>query len=222
MTALIVALDTDSSSLLESELNGHVNMFKYGPVSLLQRHLVLPHSFIDLKLHDTPETVSRAIIAMKPHYPMMLTIHALGGREMIQAARKACDTYIAPPLLIAVTVLTSLDNADMSSIGMHSHANSAVRLAYLAHNNGADGIVCSGYELDSMRSIFMNRLKYVVPGIRIDNTPGGGQKRVSTPQHAVSNGADYIVVGRPITQATDPVSAAMEFQLALKEAERTT
>lgn len=166
--------------------------------------------FLDLKLHDIPNTVAGGVRAVLPLAPRLLTLHAAGGAAMIAAARQAADAAgAARPLLLAVTVLTSLDAAALTAIGVTaSPAEQVVRLAKLAVAAGADGIVCSPLEVAAVRAALGPGPKLVVPGIRPAGAAAGDQARVMTPVEAVSAGADWIVVGRPITGATDPAIAA--------------
>lgn len=168
--------------------------------------------FLDLKLHDIPNTVGAAIGSLSHLQPAMLTIHAGGGSAMVAAARAACEDAFAPdqrPLLLAVTVLTSLDDAALAEMGVRDGAQAQVlRLAELALRNGADGLVCSAHELAALRSRFGTEPVLVTPGIRPAGAVAGDQKRVMTPTQAAAAGADWIVVGRPITGAPDPAAAA--------------
>ena len=168
--------------------------------------------FLDLKFHDIPNTVAQACVVAARLGVFMLNVHAGGGRAMLRAARDAVANAGAvpqsPPLLVAVTVLTSLTDADLRETGYADGATAqAVRLATLARDCGLDGVVCSAVEAPAMRRAFGREFKLVTPGIR---PPGGSiddQARVITPEAAVANGADYLVVGRPITRAADPVAA---------------
>ncbi|PYD60170.1 orotidine-5'-phosphate decarboxylase [Novacetimonas maltaceti] len=168
--------------------------------------------FLDLKLHDIPNTVASAIGSLARVRPAMLTIHASGGRAMIAAARRAVDETFpegARPLLLAVTVLTSLDAEALHETGVESDvADQVVRLGRLAVSAGADGLVCSPHEIRLLREALGDGPVLVVPGIRPAGSAAGDQKRIMTPAQAHAAGADYIVVGRPITRAPDPAAAA--------------
>jgi len=173
--------------------------------------------FLDLKLHDIPNTVAGAVRSVLPLRPMMLTLHAGGGSAMIEAARRAADTVADPPLLLGVTVLTSLDSAALHATGVAGGPRQQVlRLARLALDAGADGLVCSAQETPMLRDAFGSRPVLVVPGIRPDGAAADDQARTVTPREAVAAGADWIVVGRPITGSTDPsaVAAAIAAELA--------
>jgi orotidine-5'-phosphate decarboxylase len=166
--------------------------------------------FLDLKLHDIPNTVAGAVRAACQVGPAMLTLHAAGGPRMLAAARDAADTTgSARPLLLAVTVLTSLDAAQLEAIGAgRDVAAQVLRLARLAAECGMDGVVCSPNEARLIRDALGDQLVLVVPGIRPAGSAVGDQARVATPAQAVEAGADWLVVGRPITEAPDPQAAA--------------
>jgi orotidine-5'-phosphate decarboxylase len=168
--------------------------------------------FLDLKLHDIPNTVAKAVEALRPLEPSVLTVHSAGGRAMLEAAKAAA----APTTkVVGVTVLTSLDADDLQSIGVGCRPSEQVeRLAALARSAGLDGIVCSGAEVAAARAAWPEGF-FVVPGVR----PAGGaqadQKRVVTPREAIDAGASILVIGRPITGANDPVSALRDVALSL-------
>jgi len=160
--------------------------------------------FLDLKLHDIPNTVAKAVEALAPLEPAILTVHAAGGREMLAAARAA-----APPStkIVAVTVLTSLDAVDLAQAGViGSPAEQVQRLAELARDAGVDGIVCSGAEVAAAKAAWPEGF-FVVPGIRPARADVADQKRVVTPRQALDDGASILVIGRPITEAVDPGAA---------------
>ncbi len=166
--------------------------------------------FLDLKLHDIPNTVAGAVRAVLALAPRMLTLHAAGGAAMIEAARAAVGSAgPARPLLLAVTVLTSLDAAALAATGIAQvPAEQVLRLGRLALAAGADGLVCSPHEVARLRDALGDKPKLVVPGIRPAGEDRGDQARVMTPAEAVAAGADWIVVGRAITSAADPAAAA--------------
>jgi orotidine-5'-phosphate decarboxylase len=166
--------------------------------------------FLDLKLHDIPNTVAGAVRAVLPLRPRMITLHAAGGAAMITAARKTADTAgAARPLLLAVTVLTSLDQSDLHATGVSGDPGDQVlRLGRLAVAAGADGLVCSPLEIAALREALGTAPKLVVPGIRPAGSATNDQARTMTPRQAIAAGADWIVVGRPITAAADPGAAA--------------
>ena len=176
--------------------------------------------FLDLKFHDIPNTVARACAAASNMGVWMINVHASGGRAMMNAAREAIDKASHSPLLIAVTVLTSLGEEDLKDIGNDSSIESQVlRLANLAQLSGLDGVVCSAKEVSRLRQNLGPDFKLVTPGIRPSNSKKDDQKRVMTPAEAISSGSDYLVIGRPVTQATEPlqVLAAIEEELASVE-----
>ena len=166
--------------------------------------------FLDLKLHDIPNTVAGAVRSLLPLRPAMLTLHAGGGAAMLAAARAAAEAAGADrPILLAVTVLTSMDAAALAATGVAGDpAGQVLRLAGLALAAGADGLVCSPQEVAAIRAEFGPAPYLVVPGVRPTGSAAGDQARTATPAEAVAAGADWIVVGRPITGATDPVAAA--------------
>lgn len=171
--------------------------------------------FLDLKFHDIPNTVAGAIRAVAPLGPKILTIHTQGGPEMMRraaetAAEEAAKHGHAKPWVTGVTILTSLDDADMKAIGVEDVvADQVVRLAALGAENGLDGMVCSPHEITLARAATNPDFKLVVPGIRPAGSAAGDQKRVMSPADAVGAGADVLVIGRPITQAHDPRAAAV-------------
>ncbi len=172
--------------------------------------------FLDLKLHDIPNTVAGAVRSLTGLNVAMLTVHAAGGAAMVAAAREAAEAGRRRPLILAVTVLTSFTDAALAETGVGGGASGqVVRLARLALDAGADGLVCSAHELAVLRQEFGAQPVLVVPGIRPAGAAPGDQARVMTPQAAVQAGADYIVVGRPITGAADPGVAAAEIAASI-------
>ena len=169
--------------------------------------------FLDLKFHDIPNTVAQACASATRLGVWMLNVHAAGGRPMLKAARDAVAATAAEmgtgrPMLIAVTVLTSIDQATLHETGIDIDAGRhGLRLASLARDCGLDGIVCSAVEAPSMRSAFGPDFALVTPGIRLPQSAADDQARIATPEIAAQNGANYLVVGRPITAAADPVAA---------------
>lgn len=164
--------------------------------------------FLDLKFHDIPSTVAQACLAAARLGVWMVNVHALGGRRMMAAAREALDRSAAPPKLVAVTLLTSMELADLVEIGVGGDPEAAVlRLAGLARDSGLDGVVCSAREAALLRREIGRDFCLVTPGIRPAGAAPDDQSRVSTPLDAIRAGADYLVVGRPITRAADPGAA---------------
>jgi orotidine-5'-phosphate decarboxylase len=166
--------------------------------------------FLDLKLHDIPNTVAGAVRSLLPLRPAMLTLHAGGGPAMIAAAREAAELAgAARPMLLAVTVLTSMDAATLSEIGVAGGpVQQVLRLARMALAAGADGLVCSPQEVACIRDAHGAAPFLVVPGVRPAGSAIGDQARVATPAEAIAAGADWLVIGRPITGAADPAAAA--------------
>lgn len=165
--------------------------------------------FLDLKFHDIPNTVAGAVRSTLDLNPAILNVHAQGGPTMMQAAANAVETAgDDKPLLIAVTVLTSLSDDDLQAVGVNDGTESqVVRLARLTQACGLGGVVCSPREIRAIRAACGPDFKLVVPGIRPDWAAAGDQKRITTPAQAIRDGADFIVIGRPITGADDPLAA---------------
>ena len=214
---IYVALDTtdlNGAISLAKRLEGHVGGLKLGleffaahgshGVHQVQAAVQLP-IFLDLKLHDIPNTVACAVQALSGLHPAILTVHAAGGRAMMEDAKAA-----APPgtKVVAVTVLTSLDAGDLKTIGVGGDEHAQVeRLTGLAREAGLDGVVCSGHEVAAAKRVWKNGF-FVVPGVRPAGATVGDQKRVMTPRAAIDAGASILVIGRPITQAEDPDQVA--------------
>lgn len=168
--------------------------------------------FLDLKFHDIPNTVGKAVQALRPLEPAIITVHASGGRAMLEDAKAAAPTGTK---VVAVTMLTSLDASDLRSIGLSPDPHEqVVRLAELAKSAGVDGIVCSGEEVKAAHDAWKDGF-FVIPGIRPANGQMGDQKRAVTPRAALDAGASILVIGRPITQAEDPDLAAREIEATL-------
>ena len=173
--------------------------------------------FLDLKFHDIPNTVAGACRSAARLGVWMLNIHASGGEAMMRAAREAVAGVQRPPLLVGVTILTSLGDADLEKVGFHgTAAENVVRLARLARASGLDGVVCSAQEAQALRAATGADFLLVTPGIRL---PGAGvqdQSRTVAPLEAVRLGADYLVIGRPITQSADPAAALESIRSSLE------
>jgi len=217
---LIVAVDVpDRAAALAAigRLSGHVGCFKLGLEIFVREGPTLVNEivgrgekvFLDLKLHDIPNTVAGAVRSACRLGIGMLTLHAAGGRKMLEAACEAAQGSSSPPLLLAVTALTSLTPDDAHSIGVQYPIPGWVeRLAEVACQAGIRGLVASSHELSNLHSKFGGRMQFVIPGIRPRGAPSQDQARTATPADAIRAGADYIVVGRPILQAPDPALAA--------------
>ena len=170
--------------------------------------------FLDLKLHDIPNTVEKAVRALAHLEPAILTVHAAGGKAMMSAAKAAAPSGTK---VVGVTVLTSLDKDDLASVGVRSSPETQVeRLADLARESGLDGIVCSGAEIAAVRKQWPDGF-FVVPGVRPAGAELGDQKRVVTPAEALADGASVLVIGRPITAAPNPGRAIMDIAASLAQ-----
>lgn len=216
---LIVALDFPEAGpalALAERIEDYCRFFKVGLELYLAEGDAVVHElrhrgysvFLDLKLHDIPNTVAAAVVTAAGTGASMLTIHALGGPNMLRAAVESANKLYRPPLLLAVTVLTSMDSDQLAAVGIDRTPSQEVQqLAAMASSAGMTGFVCSPDEAAHLRRYFPNAT-LVIPGIRPANAAVGDQKRVATPARALAAGADFLVVGRPITRATDPVEAA--------------
>jgi orotidine-5'-phosphate decarboxylase len=211
---IAVALDTSDAWQLKQWAEmfaGHADVLKIGLEAMTALGpeaitLALPHApvFCDLKLHDIPNTVAGAVAAAADRGASMITVHAAGGPAMIEAAVQAAPSDLA---ILAVTVLTSLDDATLADLGMASAAAAVPALAKRAEAAGASGIVCAGDQIAAVREVVGSAMSVVVPGIRPATAARQDQARVVTPAQAVRAGADLLVVGRPVTAAADPLAA---------------
>jgi len=225
MNPIFVALDTpglDQAIAMTEAVRGHAGGVKLGleffsaqgPQGIRRVSEIGLPIFLDLKLHDIPNTVAKTVEALAPLEPAILTVHAAGGHEMLQAAKRA-----APPgtKVVAVTLLTSLDAGDLADLGIdRSPAEQVTRFAWIARDAGIDGIVCSGAEVAAARKTWPTGF-FVVPGIRPAGADVADQKRVVTPAQALDDGASVLVIGRPITGAPDPARAIAEISASLKK-----
>ena len=180
--------------------------------------------FLDLKFHDIPNTVYGAVSSVMPLRPAFLTVHASGGVEMMRAAKQAAydaslELGYPTPKILAVTVLTHMDQGDLNDVGQGLEIENQVkRLAELAEKADLDGIVCSPHEVSMLRQYCHDDFKLMVPGIRPEGAVQSDQKRVMTPVEAMQQGADYLVIGRPITKSDDPQEAAQNIVNMLEQA----
>ena len=219
---IIIALDVDTrfeALELVRKLRGKVGLFKVGsqlfttegPEIVREIAGLGERVFLDLKYHDIPNTVVKAVLAAERLGVSMLTLHATGGKMMMSSvaqALKGTNRSDRTPLIMAVTVLTSLGDEDLKEIGCHSVPREQVlRLAHLAQQSGMDGIVASPAELPALRERFGNGLILVTPGIRPSGKDPDDQVRIATPLAAVQAGADYLVIGRPVTASRDPAQS---------------
>lgn len=174
--------------------------------------------FLDLKFHDIPNTTARAVAAAADLGVWMVNVHASGGARMMAAARDALAPFGKDaPLLIAVTVLTSMETCDLRDLGVTlSPAEHAERLARLTQQCGLDGVVCSAQEAVRFKQVFGTAFKLVTPGIRPAGSEAGDQRRIMTPEQALSAGVDYMVIGRPVTQSVDPAQTLKDINASLK------
>lgn len=225
MRPIFVAIDTpdlDRAKGLAEAVRSHAGGVKLGleffsaqgPRGVREiADLGLP-LFLDLKLHDIPNTVAKAVQALAPLGPSILTVHASGGRAMLEAAKAAAPVATK---VVGVTVLTSLDQNDLVHAGvMGSPAEQVERLARLARESGIDGIVCSGAEVAQAKGSWPDGF-FVVPGVRPAGGDAADQKRVVTPAQALADGASVLVIGRPITGAADPARAIMDIAASLAQ-----
>ncbi len=232
MTELIVALDVSTAAEAEAlvlRLGDAVSFYKIGlelfssegPSVVRAVTSKGKRVFLDLKLHDIPRTVERAVKAGAALGVELMTLHASGGRAMIRAAVEAARSCgPTAPRILAVTALTSLDQSDLTDLGISRPLREHVQaMGVLAVNqSGADGIVCSPQEVAAMRAALGPQALLVTPGVRPAGTAVGDQKRVATPASAVRDGSTHLVVGRPILEAADPYAAARAVQAEISAA----
>lgn len=225
MSPIFVAIDSsdlDQALAIAEAVRGHAGGLKLGleffsaqgPQGIRRITEIGLPIFLDLKLHDIPNTVAKAVEALAPLEPAILTVHAAGGHEMLSAAKQAAPSTTK---VVAVTLLTSLDAGDLADLGIHrSPAEQVARFAWIARDAGVDGIVCSGAEVAVARDAWRDGF-FVVPGIRPAGAAVADQKRVATPRQAIEDGASVLVIGRPITGAPDPSRAIAEIAASLKK-----
>lgn len=213
MNPIIVALDVptlEEARALATQIGDAAGTYKigleqymaHGPAAV--RNLEGNPVFLDVKLHDIPTTVARAIRALAPLNVAMVNVHALGGRAMLEAA----VTEKGQTTLLAVTILTSLDDAALKELGLPPAAEAVVTLAVLAKESGCDGVVCAPTDVTSIRKACGPHFLLVTPGVRPTGADRNDQARTMTPREAITNGANHLVIGRPITGAPDPRAAA--------------
>lgn len=173
--------------------------------------------FLDLKFHDIPNTVAKAVKAAADLGVWMVNVHASGGRRMMEAAKAILEPYgDKAPLLIAVTVLTSMDESDLKELGIElSPAEQVKRLAKLTQLSGLDGVVCSAHEARELKALLGSEFKLITPGIRPEGSDAGDQRRIMTPREALDAGSDYLVIGRPITKASSPAAVLRAINASL-------
>lgn len=225
------AFDTPDISRAEHmarQVSGHVDGLKIG-LEFFYAHGAAGYQklaatqapiFLDLKLHDIPNTVAQAVRALAPLAPRLLNVHGGGGAAMMRAAADAAaeakDKGFSAPTMLAVTVLTSLAESDLHDMGVRgSPREQVLRLAALARDNGMQGVVCSAHEIDALRAEMGPDFKLIVPGIRPAGSASHDQKRVMTPEEAQSAGADILVIGRAITEADNMAAAVQAIKASL-------
>ncbi|MDE8651556.1 orotidine-5'-phosphate decarboxylase [Novosphingobium album (ex Liu et al. 2023)] len=210
----------DAAEALARKVSGHIGGIKlgleffcaHGHHGVHEIHKIGLPLFLDLKLHDIPNTVAAAMQAIHVLEPSIVTVHASGGRAMMEDAKAAAGENCK---VVGVTVLTSLDDGDLNATGVSGSAHEqALRLAELAHAAGLDGIVCSGHEVGAVHDQWKDGF-FVVPGLRPADGKTGDQKRTVTPREARDAGASVLVVGRPISRAEDPLAAARAIEATL-------
>ncbi|NRA82852.1 MAG: orotidine-5'-phosphate decarboxylase [Gammaproteobacteria bacterium] len=189
----------------------------FGPQFVKQLVAMEFDVFLDLKFHDIPNTVAKAVTAAAELGVWMVNVHATGGANMMKAAAQALKPYgDKAPLLIAVTVLTSMEESELPLIGIECTLEQHVaRLATLAKDCGLDGVVCSAQEATKLKQLLGQDFKLVTPGIRPAGSDVGDQKRIMTPQEAINAGSDYLVIGRPITKSEEPAVVLTQINLSL-------
>ena len=189
----------------------------FGPDFVRELHKRGFSVFLDLKFHDIPNTCSKAVRAAAELGVWMVNVHASGGERMMAASREVLEPYGKDrPLLIGVTVLTSMEQNDLAGIGLNvAPQDQVMRLATLTKNSGLDGVVCSAQESSLLKGELGNEFKLVTPGIRPAGSEQGDQRRIMTPVDAIQAGSDYLVIGRPITQAVEPASVLQSINASL-------
>lgn len=224
ISPIIIALDLDYEDSLEfakkidpehCRLKVGSQLFtQKGPQIIEELSALGFDIFLDLKFHDIPNTVASAVEVASEMGVWMLNVHTSGGSKMMEAARLAANKSVNPPLVIGVTILTSLNQADMNELGVKSISNQINDLASLAHKSSLDGIVCSAGDVKNIKSLLGEDFLTITPGIRSINAPKDDQSRVSSAKQAIEDGSDYLVIGRPITRSSDPLKS---LEIFLKE-----
>ena len=224
ISPIIIALDLDYEDSLEfakkidpehCRLKVGSQLFtQKGPQIIEELSTLGFDIFLDLKFHDIPNTVASAVEVASEMGVWMLNVHTSGGSKMMEAARLAANKSVNPPLVIGVTILTSLNQADMNELGVKSISNQINDLASLAHKSSLDGIVCSAGDVKNIKSLLGEDFLTITPGIRSINAPKDDQSRVSSAKQAIEDGSDYLVIGRPITRSSDPLKS---LEIFLKE-----
>ncbi len=213
LLTLVEKLDPKSCQLKV----GKAMFTRFGPELVKRLQQMGFAIFLDLKFHDIPQQVALACTAAADLGVWMTSIHTLGGQEMMVAASNALAKISTPPLLVGITLLTSMSTAQANEVGLQGEASSIVKhLAQLAQNAGLDGVVCSAQEAAMLRSIVKKDFCLVTPGIRLTTEIVDDQKRIVTPAAAIKAGANYLVIGRPITQAKNPEQVVLNIMEQIK------
>ena len=224
ISPIIIALDLDYEDSLEfakkidpkhCRLKVGSQLFtQKGPQIIEELSMLGFDIFLDLKFHDIPNTVASAVEVASEMGVWMLNVHTSGGSKMMEAARLAANKSANTPLVIGVTILTSLNQVDMNELGVKNISNQINDLASLAHKSSLDGIVCSAGDVRNIKSLLGEDFLTITPGIRSINAPKDDQSRISSAKQAIEDGSDYLVIGRPITQSSDPLKS---LEIFLKE-----
>ena len=214
---IIIPLDLEYSEAIHMAKNFDANLCRLkigsqlftssGPQIIKELNSLGFDVFLDLKFHDIPNTVYEAVKSAADLGIWMVNVHASGGRAMLEASKKALEGFDQPPLLIAVTVLTSFSEDSLNEVGVNDLSEQVLRLAELTNDCDLDGVVCASTDVKAIKNRFGKDFLTVTPGIRPSDSKVNDQNRISTPLEAVKNGSDYLVIGRPITESEDPTKA---------------
>jgi len=214
---IIIPLDLEYSAAINMAKNFDANLCRLkigsqlftssGPQIIKELNSLGFDIFLDLKFHDIPNTVYEAVKSAADLGIWMVNVHASGGRAMLEASKKALDGFDQPPLLIAVTVLTSLSEDSLNEVGIKDLSEQVLRLAKLTNECDLNGVVCASTDVKAIKNRFGKDFVTVTPGIRPNDSKVNDQNRISTPSEAVKNGSDYLVIGRPITESESPTKA---------------
>jgi len=214
---IIIPLDLEYSAAIHMAKNFDANLCRLkigsqlftssGPQIIKELNFLGFDVFLDLKFHDIPNTVYEAVKSAADLGIWMVNVHASGGRAMLEASKKALEGFDQPPLLIAVTVLTSLSEDSLNEVGIKDLSEQVLRLAELTNECDLNGVVCASTDVQAIKNRFGKDFITVTPGIRPNDSKVNDQNRISTPSEAVKNGTDYLVIGRPITESENPTKA---------------
>ncbi len=217
---IIIPLDLEYSAAINMAKNFDANLCRLkigsqlftssGPQIIKELNSLGFDIFLDLKFHDIPNTVYEAVKSAADLGIWMVNVHASGGRAMLEASKKALEGFDQPPLLIAVTVLTSLSEDSLNEVGIKDLSEQVLRLAELTNECDLNGVVCASTDVQAIKNRFGKDFITVTPGIRPNDSKVNDQNRISTPSEAVKNGSDYLVIGRPITESENPTKALEE------------